>query len=124
MSPRHVKFRFYVDENFPYPAGKFLKSLDHNVQITKPTSKDITDLNQIKTAIKEERILASLDKDFKINASLLELIGKSPGVILIESSDPRSEKIISIFARHLKSLSRKKLKGKVCRLSIDKIIFK
>ena len=125
MSRRRAKFHFYLDENFPTPAGKFLKSLGHSVfyVTVKNEFKSLSDAILIRKAIKEKRIFISLDKDFKTNKSLTGSIRRSMGVILIQSSDPYSAKIISILKRRLKEISGKKLKGKICRISVDKISF-
>jgi predicted nuclease of predicted toxin-antitoxin system len=123
LSQRRPKFHFYLDENFPAPAGKFLKSLGHSIFYVTAKQKSLSDIILIRKAIKEKRIFISLDKDFKTNENLIGSIRRSKGVILIQSSDPYSEKIISILKRHLKEISERKLKGKICRISIDKISF-
>ncbi|HLC38686.1 MAG TPA: DUF5615 family PIN-like protein [Patescibacteria group bacterium] len=123
MNPRMPKFHFYCDENFPIPTGKFLSSKGHNIIYTpiKRKPRKLSDFAQIKEANKHQRIFVSLDKDFKANKNLSEIISKSMGIILIQSSDPRSTKLITILKRHLKAISINKLKGKICRVSIDKI---
>jgi predicted nuclease of predicted toxin-antitoxin system len=126
LSPRHPKFRFYLDENFPAPAGEFLKSRGHNVfsVISKKKLRSLSDLNQIKEANRQDRILVALDKDFKANPVLTGKIRDGQGVILIESADPRSEKIVNILRKTLKDMSETKLRGKICCASIDKIIYR
>lgn len=122
LCPKLPKFRFYLDENFPVPAGKFLKSKGHNVLhvTSKNKFRGLSDFEQIRHASKDKRILMALDKDFKTNANLSAKIKKSPGVILITSSDPNSEKIISILKHLLSEISSVRIKGKICRISIDK----
>jgi len=126
LSPRVPKFRLLCDENLPAPAGKFLKSLGHNVICIAPKGKrkGLSDLAQIKEAAKENRIFVSLDKDFRVNENLRGAVIKSAGIILVVSSDPQSEKIILILKRRLKEITARKMKGKICQVSVDKIIFR
>lgn len=120
MSPKHIRLRLYLDENFPVPAGMFLKSEHQSVSFTKKKDKGTSDINQIKIAIKEKRILVSLDKDFKVNDNLKGLIDKSLGVVLVNCSQTDSENIINIFKKNLNSININEIKGKICRISIDK----
>lgn len=120
MSPRHVRLRLYLDENFPAPAGLFLKKEHQSVAFTKKKDKGVSDENQIKIATREKRILVSLDKDFKVNDNLKGLIDKSPGVILINCSQTDSDNVINIFKKNLNSINIGEIKGKICRISIDK----
>ena len=123
MSPRPNKFRFYLDENFPAPAGKFLKSNAHNVWqvIDLAEFRSKSDLIQIRKATKEKRILVALDKDFSGNKNLESAISKSFGVLLISSADPGSRKVIKILKRVIKLKHLNNIKGKLCIASIDKI---
>jgi len=123
LSPKLPRLRFYLDENFPVSAGKFLKSMRQNVISaveTKHTRKK-SDAWQLKYAIKHNRILLVLDKDFSFQKQLLGLAGKSMGVILVKNSDPSSKQWINIFSKLLKSISQTKISGKICIASIDKI---
>jgi len=120
LSPKHIRLRLYLDENFPVPAGMFLKSEHQSVSFTKKKDKGTSDINQIKIAIKEKRILVSLDKDFKVNDNLKGLIDKSLGVVLVNCSQTDSENIINIFKKNLNSININEIKGKICRISIDK----
>jgi len=124
LSPKHVKLLLYLDENFPEQAGKFLKSEGHNVKSTSIQNKGLSDLEQIKLAIKNGRILVSLDKDFKVNDNLLGAIRRGPGIILIASSQLIPEKIIKVIKRNFKKISQSNVRGKVCRISYDKCSFK
>ena len=119
-SPKHVRLRLYLDENFPAPAGLFLKNEHQSVSFTKKKDKGNSDEDQMKAATKEKRILVSLDKDFKVNDNLKGLICKSMGVVLINCSQTDSENIINIFKKHLHSISNSEIKGRICRISIDK----
>ena len=123
MSPRPNKFRFYLDENFPAPAGKFLKSNGHNVVqvIDLQEFRSKSDLFQIRKATKEKRILVALDKDFFGNKNLENAISKSCGVLLISSADPDSSKVIEIIKHVIKFKNLNKIKGKLCIASSDKI---
>ena len=98
----------------------FLKSEHQSVSFTKKKDKGTSDINQIKIAIKEKRILVSLDKDFKVNDNLKGLIDKSLGVVLVNCSQTDSENIINIFKKNLNSININEIKGKICRISIDK----
>lgn len=123
MSPRPYKFRFYIDENFPVPAGKFLKSLGHNVYfvVYDKIGRGKTDLWHLKQTIKEKRILLGLDRDFQHFKILANLVRKSSGIIFISSSDLKSEKIIPILKKLLNTLTENKICGKICIASVDKI---
>jgi len=123
LNPRPNKYRFYLDENFPAPAGKFLKSKGHNVLqvVDMPEFRAKSDLTQIKNATKSGRILVALDRDFKSNNSLKNSTEKSNGVLLIVSADPSSEKVISILKKALKDNQLNNLDGKLCRASINEI---
>lgn len=120
MSPNYVRLRLYLDENFPVPAGMFLKGEHQSVIFTKKKDKGSSDEDQIKIAAKEKRILVSLDKDFKVNDNLKGLILKSPGVILINCSQTDSKNIINVFKKYLNLINAKEIKGNVCRISINK----
>lgn len=98
----------------------FLKSEHQSVSFTKKKDKGVSDEIQIKIAIKERRILVSLDKDFKVNDNLKGLVRKSLGVILVSYSQTDSENIINIFRKNLSSINTNEIKGKICRISIDK----
>jgi len=116
-------YRFLADENFPVPAGKFLRSQRHNVKFVVEDSDLISldDFNLLKFAGKEKRILLALDKDFRCNESLFKIISQGPGVILFSSADPGSNQLIKIIEKHLNQLTQNKVKGKVCRLSVTKV---
>lgn len=122
MNARPLKFRFYLDENFPVPAGKFLKSLGHNVKevVNCPELRNLTDLAQLKIARKNKRIFIALDKDFATNEELFGVIESGPGVILIGSSDPNPEKVKMILSKVFKKLSVNVISGKILSATIDK----
>jgi len=123
LTPRPNKFRFYLDENFPAPAGKFLRSEGHNVieVVNLPEHRSKSDFEQINVAVKDERILVALDKDFLVDKNLENAISKSLGVLLINSSDPCANQVIKILKKVLKSGALKSMKGKLCVATIDKI---
>ena len=125
MSPRPQKFRFYLDENFPLPAGKFLKSLGHNVEyaVNKRTKKSLSDLAQIKYATKNNRIIIARDKDFVSDKTLAQIISSGPGILLTKSTNPNSKNQIMILKKVLKILMINQIKGKICLVSKDKIKF-
>jgi len=123
LGKRTLKFRFYLDENFPAPSGKFLKSLGHNVLqvIDQKSKRSLSDLSQIKMASRENRILVALDKDFRFNKSLHIQISKGPGIILLRSADPNYEKLNEIMTKLLKRINSDILRGMICIASIEKI---
>lgn len=125
MSPRPLKFRFYLDENFPTRIGKFLGSIGHNVKyvVTNKTLRAKSDLWHLKQAIREKRIILGSDQDFKNFRLLLDLVVKSPGVIDIRTSDLSSKKIERILNRLLKKLTESRITGRICIASIDKISY-
>lgn len=126
MSSKLPRLRFYLDENFPVPAGKFLKSIRQSVKfvVYDKNARSKSDLWQLKQATKLKRIFLALDRDFTHQESLMDLIRKSPGVILVHSSDPSSEKIKQILHKLIKKLESKKLSGKICVATVDKISLK
>lgn len=124
LSPRPHKFRFYLDENFPVPAGKFLKTLGHNVLFAVNRRKrGLSDLRQMKYIVKDRRILMAWDRDFVCDEKYKRLIEKSPGILLLNTSSPNSEKAIIILKKSLKKITPRKINGKICLASIDKIKF-
>jgi predicted nuclease of predicted toxin-antitoxin system len=125
LGKRSNKFRFYLDENFPVPSGKFLKNLGHNVVhvVDNKITRSLSDSNQIKRAIKQNRIFLALDRDFLTNKSLHALISKSPGVILIKSSDPNFQKINEIIGKLIKKFTKKSVEGMICISSTEKTEF-
>jgi len=120
---RPFKFKFYLDENFPVPAGKFLRSLGHNVlegiKILKKSG--LSDEKHLKESIRQKAILIAFDRDFFINPNLREKIRKSCGVILIEATDTKPETAQKILKKILKVLTKNLIKGKILCASIDKI---
>ncbi|MEK7143050.1 MAG: DUF5615 family PIN-like protein [Patescibacteria group bacterium] len=126
MTSHPPKFRFYLDENFPVPAGKFLRSLGHTVVegikiLKKP---GLSDKRHLEASAKQKAILLAFDRDFRINPDLKEMIKDSLGVILIEATDTRTETAQKILKKVLKSMKTENtIKGKICCASIDKIFF-
>lgn len=126
MTLHPPKFKFYLDENFPVPAGKFLRSLGHTViegiKILKRAG--LSDKNHLAVSIKQNVILLAFDRDFRINPDLKEMIKESSGVILIEATDTKTEIAQRILKKVLKKMKTKNtLKSKICCASIDKISF-
>lgn len=123
MNSKLPRLRFYLDENFPVSAGKFLKSMRQNVVSAVKTkhARQRSDVWQLKYAIKNNRILLVLDKDFSFQKQLFGLASKSMGVILVKNSDPSPKQWINIFSKLLKDISETKISGKICIASIDKI---
>ncbi|KKQ18086.1 MAG: hypothetical protein US94_C0041G0006 [Berkelbacteria bacterium GW2011_GWB1_38_5] len=122
MSPKINKFRFCLDENFPAPAGKFLRKLGHNVKfvIRDNNLRSLSDYKLLEFANKEKRIFLALDKDFRCNESLHNIITNGSGVILILSSDPVTQKVERIIQKWIECFSKNTLQGKLWILSIDK----
>lgn len=125
MTSKLPRLRFYLDENFPVPAGKFLCSMCQNVKhvINTRSARERSDEWQLKYAAKNKRIFIALDRDFKHRKSLQELIIKSPGLILIKSSNPQTDKIIQILKKVQREITKNKIKGKICLASMDKLKF-
>lgn len=123
LGKRTDKLRLYLDENFPAPSGKFLRSLGHNILqvIDQKSSISLSDLSQIRKANKDKRILVALDKDFLFNKSLHTLISKGPGVILLKSSDTNYKKLNEIMMKLLKKINHEIIQGMICIASIEKI---
>lgn len=123
LSPRPHKYKFYLDENFPVPAGKFLKSKGHHVEFGIDVFKKsgVSDLKHLKMSISKGAILLAFDKDFLVNVIYKRQVEKSPGVVLVEACDSKTETAIKILKKLLKELSENKIRGKICRASINKI---
>ncbi|MFH1855282.1 MAG: DUF5615 family PIN-like protein [bacterium] len=126
MTPRQLKFKFYLDENFPVPTGKFLKSLGHNVLfgIKVLRKSGLSDFKHIAESTKQNAILLAFDRDFVINNDLVARASKSPGVILIIATDTKSSTAEMILRKIIKNLTCNGIKGKICCASIDKIEYK
>lgn len=126
MTSHPPKFKFYLDENFPVPAGQFLRSLGHTVvegiKVLKKAG--LSDMKHLAASIKQGAILLAFDRDFKINSDLSGMAKGSLGVILVEATDTKTETAQKILKKVLKIMkSENTLKGKICRASIDKISF-
>lgn len=124
VSYRH-KFRFYLDENFPVPTGKFLRALGHTVLeglkiLKKP---GLSDSRHLSEATKREAILLSFDRDFWVDPKHRGKIAKSHGIILISATDTKSKTSEKIMKKLLKVLTKNQIKGKICCVSVDKIEF-
>ena len=126
LTRRQPKFKFYLDENFPVPAGKFLKTLGHNViyGIKILGAAGLSDFRHIKESTKQSAILLAFDRDFIINDDLVARVSKSPGMILIHATDTKSSTAKKILQKVLKDLTENTIKGKVCYASIDRIEYK
>lgn len=124
MSSELPRLKFYLDENFPVPAGEFLKSLRQNVKyvISDQSARQKSDSWQIKQATKTGRVFLALDKDFQ-HQQYAELVKKSLGILLIRSASPHHDKINRILRKLItgKQLTEKKISGKVCIASTDKV---
>jgi predicted nuclease of predicted toxin-antitoxin system len=122
---RPRKFKFYLDENLPVPAGNFLRSLGHNVieglKILK--REGATDLKHLKESTKQDAILLAYDRDFKVDSKYQEMIRKSPGVILVEATNTKTDTTKNILIKILKSLTINQIKGKVLCASNDKLTY-
>lgn len=123
MTPRQPKFKFYLDENFPVPAGKFLKRLGHNVVygIKILGEAGLSDFKHIKESTKQNAILLAFDRDFVINKDLVARATKSSGVMLIIVADTKPSTAEKILRKILKNLTENAIKGKICHASVDKI---
>lgn len=125
MTSYPPKFKFYLDENFPVPAGKFLKSLGHNVVeglkiLGKP---GLSDQRHLLASTREGAILLAFDRDFIVDEKYREMVKKSNGIILVEATDTKPETARRILKKVLKSLTKNSIKGKICRASVNKINF-
>lgn len=123
MGHQLPKFSLYCDENFPAQAGRFLRSLGNNVKQTKAilSAKGLSDFAQLRIAIKDKRIFITLDRDFHHMEVLIEKIRKTNGVILVETSDLYWQSVIKTLRKQFKNISTVKIKGKICKISMDKI---
>lgn len=100
-----------------------MKYIAQNVKLAihSDSTRSKSDIWQLKYATKDKRILLALDNDFKYTEALLELAIKSPGVLLVQSANPTSEKIVQILKSVIKKLTQNKISGKICIASITKI---
>jgi predicted nuclease of predicted toxin-antitoxin system len=56
--------KFLIDHNIPRSVGVFLKQKGYNVKLVKDVDPQMTDLQLLKVAKDEDRIVLSNDKDF------------------------------------------------------------
>ena len=64
-----------------------------------------------------------IDEKDNLERVYIDKIREGCGVVLVESSNPRSEKIVALLFKILKKISAAKLKGRICRVSVDKLIY-
>lgn len=57
-------FKFLIDHNVPKSVSVFLKNKKFDVKLVKEVDSEMTDLQVVKLARKEKRIIVSNDKDF------------------------------------------------------------
>jgi len=102
--------RLLTDENVPVSITELLKANNYNVKDIKEEGLfGITDREICKLAIKEKRIIITLDKDFLNMAQLLSK--RHYGVILIRSYGIRFK--ADLLAEFLKSPVIKNLRNKI-----------
>lgn len=122
MSPRTHKFVFYLDENFPEPAGKFFRELGHKVIDGKrQIGFGKTDRQHLATAKKMGAVLVSVDRDFRIDRDLYQQVQLSPGIILIRSGVTNLTTYRTVIRRILKQSSPHQFEGKLCQASFEEI---
>ncbi len=87
--------RFIVDECTGPKVAKWLKSIDHDVFSVYEQSRGINDIEILKLAVKEKRILITNDKDFG------EMIFREKkahnGIIFLRLNDERSAMKIKVI---------------------------
>ena len=112
MSSKLPRLKFYIDENFPVPAGKFLKSLCQNVKfvvfakIDAKTEKEVKIVLNIKFPPGKTFILESQKSDLY---TALEGVKKSKGHIMINSyTDSSGSAAINLKLSKLRAAEVKK----------------
>jgi predicted nuclease of predicted toxin-antitoxin system len=122
LKHRPPKFQFYCDENFPAPAGKFLKSRGHTVYFARDYLKiGSHDVSQLIFATKHELTFITIDHDFKSYSFPPTRIHDSYGVIILETDIRTEARYKQILIKLLQSTTPNQVRGRICRLSIDKI---
>ena len=102
--PRAKKFRFYLDENFPFPVGWYLRSLGHAVLYACRYEIGATDYRQIQRCIKEKAIFLTIDRDFLIDHDLKKWAKEGYGIILFCATDSKPETIRVIVDKVIKQI--------------------
>jgi len=56
--------KFLIDQNVPKSVSVFLRKEKYNIKLVKDINPEMSDLQVIKNAVEEKRIVLSNDKDF------------------------------------------------------------
>lgn len=121
MPSKKSKLHLYADECIPIPSIIYLKkkgiSVVHAYDINFVKKPDIIHLKKSKQL---NRILLSLDKDFKKFKEFS--LQNHPGVILISTGDVTPESINKILDKSFKHVTESSAKDSLTLVTIDKII--
>ncbi len=110
--------KFLVDESTGIQVARFLKRLRYDVIYPSEEYRRLSDLEILKIARKEERIIITNDKDFGDYIFYQKL--NTYGIILLRLQDESVENKLKVLKLLLKNFARK-LKGNLIILTEEKI---
>ncbi|MBN1900951.1 DUF5615 family PIN-like protein [Candidatus Sumerlaeota bacterium] len=103
---------FFLDENFPKIAFKYLVELGHQVIDVRGTEKEgSTDKSLFEMVLENKSILLTTDKDFY--HTIPRIYAKHYGVVVISLRKPNREGIMSRLKWFLENFDKETISGKV-----------
>ncbi|MBI2449729.1 DUF5615 family PIN-like protein [Candidatus Pacearchaeota archaeon] len=111
--------RFLADENISNSLIKAIKNLGHDIKDIKEYKKNLSDLEIVKIAYKEDRIILTHDKDFA-NLKNYPLVSHK-GVILLRFSDQSPINVTEIFIKLLNSSIKDKFKNSLVIINEEEV---
>lgn len=111
--------KFLCDEDFPRTIGKFLKERGISV-IDLPKhmrGRSLPDIQVLRYAVKQQKILLTKDRDFLHNEQFTELIQRSMGIVHFVNPPPSQTIREQMVAQFFKVFSEAKIAGRVLRIT-------
>ena len=106
---------FFLDENFPKSAGKYLISIGHQVEDIRATSMEgISDQKIFEIAQNKKSVFLTTDRDFF--HTIPHLFEKHYGVIVIALKQPNRHTILEKLAWALLNLDINNIQNKIIML--------
>ena len=121
MPSRKPRIHLYADENIPIPTVIYLKS--RGISVIHAYDKNFiskSDLFHLKQSKNLNRVLLSLDKDFKKFKGVR--LNDHPGVILISVGNVTPNHINNVLDKILANVTEGYIKESLVKATIDKII--
>jgi predicted nuclease of predicted toxin-antitoxin system len=91
--------RLLANENFPREAVEALRQLGHDVAWVHADARGSTDPQVIERAVREQRILVTLDKDFGELAFRARILPSTSGVVLLRVFPPFSARVTALAVK-------------------------